>query len=216
MAAVNATQWVQQSGYEQALEAYNKWVFGPNPVYTKGDANLFIHGNINSSAVRQESATVGTNTLIVVHVVGVNFIIGDTDTRGIFLDDEQKISAALKFSAQNEDKKVFVRIKDRGELTPEQTEPIDEQTEIASWTDLTGLVREVTYPPSEFVPSLQNADLNKWDDPMPAEEGKSQKGAWTSKLLLLKIPVTGVFELKSHGTGIPPYQQQTHFEITVE
>lgn len=218
---VNARDWVQPSGYEQALEAYNNWVFGPNPVYTKGDTELFIHGNINSGAVRRESATVSkgatvsTGTLIVVHVVGVNFIIGDIDTRNNPIDDDQKVIEALQFSAQNEDKKVFVRIRARQELTPEQTEPTEEQTdkeaEIAGWTILTDLVKEVSYPPSNFTASPP--DLEKWDVPMP---GGPQRGAWASKLLLLKIPVTGVFELKSHGTGIPPYQQQTHFEITVE
>ena len=212
-ATVDARQWVQQSGYEQALEAYNNWVFGPNPVYTKGDPHLFIHGNINSSAVRRESATVSTDTLIVVHVVGVNFIIGDNDTRNNLLDDEQKVNAACRFSAQNEDKKVFVRIKAGEGPSEKQTEQINEMTEIASWTDLTDLVREVTYPPSKFT-AHDHPDLNRWDIPMPSGD---QTGAWASKLLLLKIPQTGnVFQLKSHGTGIPPYQQQTHFEITVE
>jgi hypothetical protein len=58
-----------------------------------------------------------------------------------------------------------------------------------------------------------NPHLKEWDVEMP--QG-NHKGAWTSQLLLLKIPVAGVFELKSHGTGVPPYQQKTHFEITVQ
>lgn len=215
-ATIDPRQWVQQSGYEEALVAYNNWVFGQNPVYTEGMQNLFIHGNINSSAVRRESATVGKGTLIVVHVVGVNYIIEDTDTRGIFLDDVQKVSAACKYSAQNEDKKVFVRIRAREGLSEEQIQTTEEQTdeeaEIAGWTILTDLVKEVTYTPSKFNADPQNSDLNKWDDPMRQGD---QTGAWASKLLLLKIPVTGVFELKSHGTGIPQYQQHTHFEITV-
>lgn len=213
-ATVDARQWVQGSGYEEALRSYNDWVFGPNPVYRQGDRYLFIHGNINSAAVRHEIATVSTNTILVVHVVGVNFIIGDTDTQNNQLGDEQKVSQACQYSAQNEDKKVFVRIKVKEEPTAEQTEPIDEQTDLASWTDLTDLVREVSYPPSKFIADPNNPDLNKWDNPMPPGE---HTGAWASKLLLLKIPQKGiVFELRSHGTGIPPYQQQTHFEIKVE
>jgi hypothetical protein len=224
-ATTDPRQWVLPSGYEEALEAYNTWVFGPSPVYKKGDENLFIHGNINNSAVRQErpivskAVTPTTGTLIVVHVVGVNYIIGDTDTRGIFLDNKQKVKEALQYSAQKEDKKDFVRIRAREGLSEEQIQETEKQTdeeaEIAGWTILTDLVKEVTYDPSEFFPSVQNADLNKWDVPMPAEEGKSQTGAWASKLLLLRIPETGVFVLKSHGTGIPQYQQHTQFDITV-
>jgi hypothetical protein len=191
-------QWVQQSGQQQALRAYNDWVFGPNPVYTQGDSDLFVHGNINSPAVRSENPTIGTGTRIVVHVVGVNFIIGDIDTRKNNVDNDSKVSAAVQFSAQNEDRKTSVRFKRKQD---------------PGWTDLTDLVQEVSYPPSPFTADGNNPDLNKWDDPM--RKG-NQRGAWASKLLLLKIPVAGVFNLESQGTGIAPYAQNTKFEITVQ
>lgn len=192
--------WVQKLGHEQALKAYNEWVFGQNPVYTEGDKYLFIHGEINSPATRQGEATVNPNTVIVVHVVGVNFIIGDTDTQNNQLNDDPKVSAACQFSARNEDRRQSVNIKTKGGQ---------------NWTDLTNLVEEVTYTPDRFTADPNNPDLKKWDVEMP--EGP-QRGAWASKLLLLKAPTDQVgkdFELKSHGTGIPPYQQKTHFEIKV-
>jgi hypothetical protein len=199
--AVSYRQWVQGSGHQQALRAYNDWVFGPNPVFNKGDPNLFIHGEINSPAVRQEAATIDTNTLIVVHVVGANFIIGDKDSSNNDVDADPKVSAACQFSARNEDRKVSVEFK--GQADP-------------NWTNLTDLVTEASYPPSNFTASPQNPYLGKWDVPMPSG---NQRGSWASKLLLLKVPPAGrgkVFELKSHGTGIQPYQQKTHFEISVE
>jgi hypothetical protein len=195
---VDYRQWVQTSGHQQALREYNDWVFGPNPVFTPGDRNLFVHGNINSAAVRRETPTIGTNTLIIVHVVGVNFIIGDKDTRNNNVDTDPKVTAAVQFSAQNEDRKVSVEFKAK---------------QVPNWTDLTDLVREVSYPPSNFIADPNNPFLQQWDDPM---RPNNQRGAWASKLLLLKIPDAGVFELRSDGTGIPPYRQQTHFEITVQ
>jgi hypothetical protein len=195
---VDYRQWVQTSGHQPALRAYNGWVFGPNPVYTQGDPDLFVHGNINSAAVRSENPTIGTSTRIVVHVVGVNFIIGDKDTRNNDVDTDPKVSTACQFSAQNEDRKVSVEFKAK---------------EDPNWTNLTDLVTEVSYPASNFTADPNNPDLNKWDVPMPPG---NQRGAWASKLLLIKIPVAGVFNLKSHGTGIPPYQQKTNFEITVQ
>jgi hypothetical protein len=196
---VDYRQWVQTSGHQQALREYNDWVFGPNPVFTPGDRNLFVHGNINSAAVRRETPTIGTNTLIIVHVVGVNFIIGDKDSKGNDVDDDPKIQAACEYSAKNEDRLVSVQFKAKQDTT---------------WTDLTGLVTEESTQPINFDADPNNPDLEKWDVPMPAKN--NHRGAWTSKLLLLKIPVAGVFELKSHGTGVPPYLQKTHFEITVQ
>jgi len=201
MEAAEATvrqKWVQASGHQEALRAYNKWVFGPNPVYTEGDPDLFVHGNINSAAVRSENPRISTNTRIVVHVVGVNYIIGDIDTKGNNVDSDQKVTAACQHSAQNEDKKVSVQFKRKQDT---------------NWTDLTDLVQEVDYPSSNFTADPNNPDLDKWDDPM---RPGNQKGAWASKLLLLQIPVAGVYNLKSHGTGIPPYEQRTNFEITVQ
>jgi hypothetical protein len=193
------TTWVQTSGKAQALKAYNNWVFGPNPVNTTGADPLFVHGNINSPAVRSESATIKKDALIIVHVVGVNFIIGDKDSKGNDVDDDPKIQAACEYSAKNEDRLVSVQFKAKQETT---------------WTDLTGLVTEESTQPFKFDADRNNPDLEKWDVPMPAKN--NHRGAWISKLLLLKIPVAGVFELKSHGTGVPPYLQKTHFEITVQ
>lgn len=189
-------EWVKTSGHEEALRAYNDWVYGPNPVNTTGQP-LFLNGIIGSPAVRNESATINKDDLIIVHVIGVNYILGDTDTKGNQIDNDTKIIEACQYSAQNEDLLGSVEFKGKQDTV---------------WTDLTAGVAEVSMTPVDFNADPSNPYLNDWDDPMPPGP---HRGAWSSKLLLMQIPVAGDFELRSHGKGIPPFEQKTHFSIAV-
>jgi hypothetical protein len=194
---VNYMDWVVTSGYEQALKAYNDWVYGPNPANATGQP-LFVNGIIGSPAVREESATINRGDPIIVHVIGANYILGDTDSKGNSIDNDSKIMQACQHSAENED---FVgSVEFKAEQDP-------------NWTNLTDAVQEVSMTPVNFNADPSNPHLNDWDFPMPPGE---HRGAWASKLLLLQIPEPGVFELRSHGKGIPPFEQNTYFKIKVQ
>jgi hypothetical protein len=193
----NYMNWVLTSGHQQALQAYNDWVYGPNPINTP-EQPLFVNGIIGSPAVREESATINTGDLIIVHVIGANYILGDTDSKGNPINTDTEIMQACQHSAENED---FIgSVEFKAEHDP-------------NWTDLTGGVQEVSMTPVNFTADPSNPYLNDWDFPMPPGE---HKGAWASKLLLLQIPEPGVFELRSHGKGIPPFEQNTYFKIKVQ
>jgi hypothetical protein len=194
---INYMEWVKTSGLEEALRAYNDWVYGPNPVNITGQP-LFVNGIIGSPAVRSESATINRGDPVIVHVIGVNYILGDTDTKGNHIDNDTKIIEACQYSAQNEDLLGSVEFKGKQDT---------------GWTDLTASVAEVSIPPVDFNAHPSNPYLNDWDDPMPPGP---HRGAWSSKLLLMHIPVAGEFELRSHGKGVPPFEQKTHFKIKVQ
>lgn len=189
--------WVRTSGHEQALREYNDWVFGPDPVNRTGNP-LFVNGTIDGSAVRSESATINTGDLIIVHVIGANYVSGDDDSKGSRVDNDTKIRDACRHSAQNENRLVSVEFKAKSD---------------PNWTNLNAGVEEVGMTPVNFYADPNNPYLNDWDVPMSPGD---HRGAWASKLLLMKIPVAGDFELKSHGTGVSPYEQKTHFKIRVQ
>jgi hypothetical protein len=194
---VNYMDWVVTSGYEQALKAYNDWVFGPNPVNNDHHPPLFVSGTIGSPEVRSESRTIDKGSLIVVHVIGVNYVYGDDDSQGSRVDGKTRLKKALEHSAEKEDRLVYVKFKAKQET---------------SWIDLTRGVKSASMEPFKFNADPSNRYLNDWDDPMDSGD---HTGAWSSKLLLMKIPVAGDFELISRGIGIKGYEQNTDFKIKV-
>jgi len=197
MEDVNYMNWVRSSGHGQALQAYNDWVFGPEPDDTNGNP-LFVNGTIDGSGEREESHTINIGDPIIVHVIGTNFCLDDKDRTGNSIDTDPKIRQAIRHCAQNEDKVVTVEFKRKQDT---------------NWTNLTAGVEEVSLTPINFEASHSNPYLNNWDDPM---KPGPHRGAWSSKLLLMRIPVAGEFELKSHGKGVPPYEQKAHFNIKVQ
>jgi hypothetical protein len=193
---VNYMDWVRTSGHEQALREYNDWVFGPDPVNRTGNP-LFVNGTIDGSAVRSESATINTGDLIIVHVIGANYVSGDDDSKGNRVDNDTKIRDACRHSAQNENRLVSVEFKAKSD---------------PNWTNLNAGVEEVNMTPVNFNADPSNKYLKDWDPKMPP--GK-HRGAWSSKVLLMRIPVEGHFELESLGTSINEYEQNAHFNIEV-
>jgi hypothetical protein len=198
---VNYMNWVRTSGHGQSLVAYNDWVFGPDPVNrTPGNRPLFVHGTIGKADVRKESPIINTNDLIIVHVIGTNYTIDDPDpvARGSSINNDTSIRNACRHSAQTEDQLVSVKFKKKSD---------------PGWTDLNAGVEEVSMTPVNFYADPGNTYLNDWDIPMPSGQ---HRGAWSSKLLLMKIPQEGDFELRSKGTSVGGYEQNTEFKIHVK
>ena len=94
---------------EQWLEEYTKWLFGPFPYHRTGEP-LFAHGNVKpGSGCRRQvnlidgpnnSVTVYEGDPIILEVIGVNFIIGDSDRLGNPIASEMDITTALDFEDQ--------------------------------------------------------------------------------------------------------------------
>jgi hypothetical protein len=194
---VNYMDWVRTSGHGQALQAYNDWVFGPDPVNRAGNP-LFVNGTIDGSGVRNESATIYTDDPVIVHIIGANYCLREKDIKGNEIDTDTKIRQACQHSAQNENQLVSVEFKAKQD---------------SNWTNLNAGVEEVNLTPINFEVSTSNPYLKDWDVPM---KPGSHRGAWSSKLLLMRIPVAGDYELKFHGTGVQPYEQKAHFKIKVQ
>lgn len=179
------------------LKEFNDWVYGDEFYPNQKPGMLFVQGNINNPAVRKESHTIKSGEPIVVHVIGTNFIKKDRDGSGKEVDDDNRIGRACQ-DEEGTDLCDFVKIKGPGDK---------------DWTDLNEHVVQVRTSPDDFTASANNSDLGKWNPPMPSGP---QRGAWSSKMLVLKLSDPGVYELSSQGHGSNDYRQRADFTITVQ
>ena len=179
------------------LKGFNDWVFGDENYPNQKAGTLFVQGNINDPAVRKESHTINRGEAIIVHVVGTNFIKKDKDSNGNEIDDDNNIKKHCQ-DDEGTDHCDFVKIKGPGDK---------------DWTDLNKHVVQVRTSPDDFKASANNPDLGKWNPAMPSG---SQRGAWSSKMLVLRLSDPGVYELSSQGHGANEYRQRADFEITVK
>ena len=179
------------------LQEFNDWVFGDEFYPNQKPGRLFVQGNINNPAVRKESHTIKRGEPIIVHVVGTNFIKNDKDSNSKEVDDDNKIGRACQ-DEEGADHCDFVKIMGPGDK---------------DWTDLNEHVVQVRTPPADFTASANNSDLGKWNPPMPSG---SQRGAWSSKMIVLKLSDPGVYELSFQGHAANGYRQLADFAITVQ
>jgi hypothetical protein len=179
------------------LKEFNEWVFGDEYYPNQKPGMLFVQGNINDPAVRKESHTIKSGEPIIVHIVGTNFIRKDRDSSGKEIDDDNKIRRACQ-DEEGADQCDFVKIKGPGDK---------------DWTDLKEHIVHVRTSPEDFTASANNPDLGKWNPPMPPGR---QRGAWSSKMLVLKLPDPGVYELSYEGHAANDYRQLADFKITVQ
>ena len=184
--------------HEEWVEEYTKWVFGPAPYPKQREGSLFVHADMeNSPKARQENVQINKNDPIIVHVIGVNFVIGEKDGSGNLIRNEEDL---LKCSNREEQAD-----------GPGKVELKNEEDE--SFADLSSCVEQIRPFPIKFNVDTNNPDLEKWDVPM--KPANNVTGAWASQLLLLKIPQTGKYTLRFDAEGIPPYRSCGEYTINV-
>jgi len=183
--------------HEGWLKEYNDWVFGDSyPAQPTGA--LILQGTVGSSAANNVSATINTNDAIVLHVIGANIIGVDYDKNGFKFDTDDRIRKGSDDSEQ-EDSVKYVDFR--------KTSDAENST-----TSLIRGVCQVKMAPVNTFVSPNNPDLSKWKPPMPSG---TQRSAWTSQLLLMKIPETGTYVLRSNAEGERPYAQIINCTINV-
>ena len=200
----NYSEWVvkNEGKLKAFLKEYNDWVFGDQYYPNQKPGMLFVQGNVNDPTAREESHTVKRGEPIIVHVLGTNFIKSEIVSNGIEIGEEEddKIMRHCR-DEEGTDHCDNVRIKGPGDK---------------AWADLDEHVVQVRTSPGNFTASAKNPDLDKWNPPMPSGP---QRGAWSSKMLVLEVPETaetGIYELISNGRGSNNYEQRAKFKITVQ
>lgn len=194
------SEWVirNEGQLKGFLNEYNDWVFGPDPYPNQIPGKLFVHGNIGNPKVRKESHDIKRGQPIILHIVGTNFVKDDKDRNGKKIERDDEIESACQ-DGERDDAVDFVKIKGPGEK---------------DWTSLAGYVSVVRSQPHRF--NADNSDLGKWIPEMPSGE---RRGAWSSKLLVLRAPETantGVYELSCEGHAGDGYRQSADFMINVQ
>jgi hypothetical protein len=191
--------------HEEWLMEYAKWTFGSFPYHRKGQP-LFVHGNYNArTGCRKEvnlkdgpdsSVTIFKNDPIIVEVIGVNYIIGDADRLGKPIKSEEDIISALNFENEmHSDGKVMIKnIMDR------------------HFTNISSCIDRVRTKIFRFSASKYNPYLQEWDIPMPSG---IHLGAFSSQLLLLKIPVSGEYLLKFEARSFSDFESCGIYQIIV-
>jgi len=191
--------------HQDWLMEYAKWTFSSFPYHRKGQP-LFVHGNYNArTGCRKEvnlkdgpdsSVTIFMNDPIIVEVIGVNYIMGDADRLGKTIKNEEDIMCALNFEDEmhSDGKVMFKNIMD------------------SHFTDISSCVERIRTKIFRFSASKYNPYLQEWDIPMPSG---SHLGAFSSQLLLLKIPVSGEYLLKFEARSFSDFESCGIYQIIV-